>query len=377
MSVTGRPDGTAPGASDVAADLREAGFVRLVAGASGDALAALGTLAAALDAAGTPFQAAVSALPAGADRATDADLTLALGRPAAAADAALGPGGVASHAAYDVARDVAPSGSEPDPTLALAGAVAAGTVPAALAEAAERAGLERRPGVAGPTDDPVDAVTHSTLLHAPVSGDRGAVADLLAGVDTDAMDDDARRRVASLVAAAVAGDADATARGAETVERFFRPYAGGPFGTVGGYADVLDALARTRPGLGVALVLGAGDRESALAAWRDHGRRIHRAVREATTGRYDGLLAVSHDDAPVGSVARLVRDFRSPEPAVLAVTDGEAAAVRTADTALDIGATMDAAADAAGSAGGGTPVRGRAVFDADPAEFVVGFREAL
>jgi len=377
MSATGRPDGTAPGTSDVAAALSEAGFVRLVAGASGDALAALGSLAGALNAAGTPFQATVSALPAGVDRATDADLTLALGRPAAAADAALGPGGVTSRVAYDVAQEAGPAGFQPDPALALAGAVAAGTVPTDLAEAAEQAGLERRPGVAGPTDDPVDAVAHSALLHAPVSGDRDAAADLLAGVDTDAMDDDACRRVASLVAAAVAGDSDATARGAETVEQFLRPYAGGPFGTVGGYADVLDALARTRPGLGVALVLGAGDRESALAAWRDHGMRTHRAVREATTGRYDGLLAVSHDSAPVGTVARLVRDFRSPEPAVLAVTDGEAAAVRTADAALDLGATMDTAADAAGGTGGGTPVRGRAVFDADPTEFVVAFREAL
>jgi hypothetical protein len=376
MSATGRPDGTAPGASDAAADLREAGFVRLVAGASGDALAALGTLAGALDAAGTPFQATVSALPAGADRATDADLTLALGRPVAAADTALGSGSVASHAAYDAARAVAPSGSEPDPTLALAGAVAAGTVPADLAEAAELAGLERRPGVAGPDGDPVDAVAHSTLLHAPVSGDREAVADLLAGVDADAMDDDARRRVASLVAATVASDGDSTPRGAEAVERFLRPYAGGPFGTVAGYADVLDALARTRPGLGVGVALGAADREAALEAWRDHGRRTHRAVREATTGRYDGLLAVSHDDAPVGTVARLVRDFRSPEPAVLAVADGEAAAVRTADAELDIGATMDAAADAVGGTGAGTPSRGRAMFDADPTEFVVAFREA-
>ncbi len=376
MSATGRPDGTAPGAGDVAADLREAGFVRLVAGASGDALAALGTLAATLDAAGTPFQATIAALPAGVDRATDADLTLALGRPAAAADAALGPGGVTSRVAYDVAREVGPAGFQPDPALALAGAVAAGSVPADLAEAGERAGLERRPGIAGPTGDPVDAVAHSTLLHAPVSGDRERTADLLAGVEAGATEDDTRRRVASLVAAAVAGDANATARGAEAVERVLRPYAGGPFATVGGYADVLDALARTRPGLGVAVVLGAGDREAALAAWRDHGRRAHRVVREATTGRYDGLLAVSHGDAPVGTVARLVRDFRSPEPVVLAVTDGEAAAVRTADADLDLGATMDAAADAAGT-GGGTPVRGRAVFDADPTEFVVAFREAL
>jgi hypothetical protein len=376
MSTTGHPEGPASATSDVAAALGEAGFVRLVAAADGDALAALGVLADALEAAGTPFQVTVAALPAGADRATDADLTLSLGRPAAVADASLGIDGVASRAAYDVATAVGPPGFEPDPALALAGVVAAGAVPGEHVDT-DRAGIARRPGVAGPTDDPAEAVAHSTLLYAPVSGDPEAAADLLADVDTASTDEGARRRVASLVALAVAGDEAATPRGTAAVERFLRPYTGGPFGTVGGYADVLDALARTRPGVGVGLALGAEDHAVALEAWRAHGRRTHRAVQAATTGRYDGLYAVRCDGAaPVGTVARLVRDFRSPEPVVLAVADGEAAALRTADAALDIGATMAAAADAVGGTGDGTRTRSRARFDAESSEFVVAFREA-
>jgi len=380
MSATGRPDGTATARSDVVAAIREAEFVRLVAGADGDSLAALGVLAAALDDAGPPFQATVSPVPAVADRATDADLTLALGRPSETADATLGVTDVASHAAFDVAREVGPGGFDPDPVLALAGAVAAdtGTLPAPLVDTAKRSGLERRPGLAGPTDDPTDALAHATLLHAPASGDRDAAADLLAGVDLEPdTDEETRRRVASLVALSVAGDPDATPRASEAVERFLRPYAGGPFGTVGGYADVLDALARTRPGLGVGLVLGAETTGPALDAWRDHGRRTHAAIRAGSTGRYDGLFAVKCDgDVPVGTVARLVRDFRSPEPVVLVVADGEAVAVRTADAAVDIGVTVATAAETVGGVGDGTPVRGRAQFDADSSEFVVAFREA-
>jgi hypothetical protein len=374
MSTTGRPDGTAPGASELAASLRQAEFVRLVAAGDGDALAALGVLAGALDEADTPFQATVSPLPAGADRATDADHTVALGRPLEDADLTVGVDGTASRETYDIAAAI----GSPDPALALAGIVAAGELPDGRPlEDANAAGLDRRPGLAGPTPDPVDAVAHSTLVHAPVSGALGRAADLLADVPTDEMDEDAHRRVASLVALAVGGDESGTARGAEAVERFLRPHAGGPFETAGGYADVLDALARTRPGLGVALALGTGDRDAALDAWRDHGERAHAAVREATTGRYDGLFVARCDgQVPVGTVARLLRDFRSPEPVVLVVADGEAAAVRTDGADTSPGETMREAVAAVGGTGGGSETRARARFDVEDTEFVVAFREA-
>jgi hypothetical protein len=372
MSTAGRPDAASPDPSAIAARLRDAEFVRLVAGATGDALAALGLLAGALEDGDTPYQATVAALPEDASRTTDADLTVTLGRPLAAADIGLTPDGAVSQTAYDVAVDLGSA----DAALALAGTVAAGEPPAGrpLSDA-EATGLGRRPGIAAPTTDVVDGLAHSTLVHGPFSGNVESAGELVADVALDEADEEAHRRVASLVALAVAGDEDATPRAAEAVERFLRPHVGAPFETVGGYADVLDALARTRPGLGVALAVGSTDRDAALSAWRDHGTRAHEAVRSATTGRYDGLfVARCSGDVPVGTVARLVRDFRSPEPVVLVVADGEAAAVGPAEA--NVGATVRGAAAAVDGTGDGTPTRGRARFDADDTEFVVALREA-
>ncbi|MFC7135023.1 MULTISPECIES: hypothetical protein [Salinibaculum] len=373
MSTAGRPETDAPAASDVATRLREADFVRLVAAADGDALAAVGLVARALDSDATPYQATVAPVPDDAVRETDADLTVALGRPLPTADLTLGTDTSASRVGYDVAAQF----GDPDPVLALAGVAAGGGVPSGRPlEDAEATGLGRRPGVAVPTTDLVDGLAHSTLAHGPFSGDEESAAALVDDLDLpDDPDDATHRRVASLVALAIAGDADATPRGAEAVERFLRPYAGAPFETVGGYADVLDAVARTDPGLGVALAVGSVDRDAALAAWRDHGERAHAAVDGATTGRYDGLfVARCEGDAPVGTVARLVRDFRSPEPVVLVVADGEAAAL--ADDGTNAGAVVAEAARAVGGDGDGTDDWGRARFDGDDAEFVLAFREA-
>ena len=372
MSTAGRPDGDGPAASDAAAQLRDAEFVRLVAAADGDALAALGLLAGALDGADTPYQATVAAVPDTADRATEADLTVALGRPLASADLTVGIADSPTRVAYDIATEF----DAPDPLLALAGIVAGGAVPSGTPlEDAEATGLGRRPGVAVPTTDLVDGLAHSTLVHGPFSGDTDAAGDVLADVSLADPDEDTHRRVASLVALAVAGDDESTARGADAVERVLRPYVGTPFETVGGYADVLDAVARTQPGLGVALVVGSVDRDAALSAWRDHGDRAHEAIHTATTGRYDGLFVARCDgDVPVGTVARLVGDFRSPEPVTLVVADGDAAAVATDDT--DVGELLREAATAVGGAGDGTETRGRARFDGDDAEFVLAFREA-
>jgi hypothetical protein len=226
-----------------------------------------------------------------------------------------------------------------------------------------------------PTTDRVDGLAHSTLVTGPFSGTVESAGALLADVDGDPTDEKTRREVASLVAVTVAGDPEGTDRGAEAVERVLRPYVGGPFETIGGYADVLDAVARERPGLAVALAVGGTDREMALQTWRDHGRQAHTALQDAKTGRYDGLFVVRCDGpAPVGTVARLVRDFRSPEPVVLVVGDGEATAVGPAEKA--VGETTRTTALAVDGEGGGTPTRGRARFDAEDTEFVLAFREA-
>jgi hypothetical protein len=372
MSTAGRPDANAPTASDIAARLDDAEFVRFVAAADGDAVAAMGLFARTLDARDTPYQATVAPLPERADRATDADLTISIGRTASTADLTLGVETVASATAFEAASEI----GSPDPLLALAGIVVAGDVPSGTPlEAAQAIGLERRPGVAIPTTDLVDGLAHSTLVAAPFSGSDESTAELLADIDADHRDEATQRRIASLVALAVAGDENGTERGTHAVERVLRPYVGGPFETIGGYADVLDAVARERPGLAVALAVGSLDTETALDNWRTHGARAHAALSTAKTGRYDGLFVVRCDEpAPVGTVARLARDFRSPEPVVLVVADGEAAAVGPADAA--VGESVQSAAQAVDGDGAGTPTRGRAHFDADETEFVLAFREA-
>ncbi|PSP29180.1 hypothetical protein BRC65_00745 [Halobacteriales archaeon QH_2_65_14] len=380
MSATGRPGADAPDASDVATRLRDAGFVRLVAGASGDAVAAAGLLASALGSLDVPYQSSVVPLPEPADRATDDDVTVALGRPSADADLTVGTGSTpASRTAFDVASRLA----VPDAELALAGTCAAGVHPGEelLAAGSER-GIERRPGVGIPTSNPVAGLAHSTLVHAAFSGSVEDAADAIGRLDVpDALADDDWRRVASLVAFTVTEEG--TPRGATRVEGFLRPLAspGSRFETVEGYGDVLDAVAHERPGLAVPLALGALERETALDAWRRHASRAHEAVRAASAGRYDGLfVARCGADAPLGTVARLVRDYRSPEPLVLVVTDGAACVAATDDSPAashHVGSMVAEAATSVGGDGTGTATRARARFDVEPTEFVVALREVL
>jgi hypothetical protein len=366
MSTAGTPQSDAPAASDIAARLREAGFVRLVAAGTGDGVAAAGLLAGALDRGSVPYQTSVVALPERTERATSADLTVALGRPSAGADLTLGTDGdPASRTAFAVARELDPATRVG--VLALAGVLAAGSDPDEELLAATD--LERRPGVAVPVADAVEGVAHSTLVHAPFSGSVSETREQLAHLDD-------RRAVASAVALAVAGDEAGVPRGGTAVERLLRPHVGGPFETVGGYADVLDALARERPGHAVAAALGAD--LSVLPVWRDHAERAHAAVREARTGRYDGLFVARCDGSPpAGTVARLVRDYRSPEPVVLVVADGEAVMLAVPDAGVDVGTAVETAARAVGGSGAGTRTRGRARFDCESSAFVLEAREAV
>ncbi|PSP39787.1 hypothetical protein BRC66_04555 [Halobacteriales archaeon QH_2_66_30] len=386
MSTTGRSEADAPAASDVASRLESAAFVRLLAARTAGGVAAVGLLAGALDDCGVPYQTSVVGFPAAAANGTDADVTLALGRPAETGQTAIGAGGdPAATAAYDVAAEL----GSPDPVLALAGTIGSGRQPGSdlLGDVTER-GVERRPGIAAPAVDPADALAYSTLVHAPFSGNREAAAETLGGLEVpEPLDADARKQVASAVALAVAGDRSATERGTHAVERFLHPLAGGPFGTVGGFGDVLAATARERPGLATMLALGGGDTETALSVWRDHGTRAHEAVREAATGRYDGLSvarATATDGAvPVCTVARLLRAYRSPEPVVLVVADGVAEARAASvgstlpDDAAGIGRAMATAAAQVGGNGAGTATRGRATYDCSPTEFVAAFREVV
>jgi len=389
--VTDTTSGSKTPPPALASALTNAPFVRLIASDDGDALAAAGVLARALRELSVPFQVRVASDPtpaADGDSADSADLVVAVGvdRGPHAIVAASAP---ASTTAFDTAREL---GVEPDPVTTLAGVVAAGAVPAtdaqdALEAAVDAALVSRRPGVAVPTTDLAGDLAASTLIRCPYSGDpeaaRAAVETLSA---SDVEDEDAQRRLASVVAVDSAAAPDASERSATAVERALRPYAidadHGPFETVGGYADVLDALARETPGAGVALVLTstptAALLEAATETWRTHGTAAHRALNAATTARYDGCFVarVDADPSVLPTVARLARDFVSPEPTAVALDESSG---RIAVSATDAGAVGDAcrtAAAAVDGTGWGTPSRGGLVAD-DPSTGLEALRGAL
>jgi hypothetical protein len=369
-----RPSANDPDPAAIAASLREARFVRVVSAASGDAVAASGLVARACRDAGVPFQVRVREDPD--PTPTDDELVVSVGT--GGGDVALVGPDPASTTAYAVAGTL---GEERNPVLGMAGVVAAGEAPGgdvlADGEAAEL--VERRPGVGVPTADLADGLAHSIRLRAPYSGDVEAARAALADLDLPAeLDESDHRRVASVVAldaAATGGVPSAT----DAVGAVLRPYAtpGGPFATVGGYAEVLDAVARSEPGTGVALALGHDARSAALDAWRAHARAVHGYLDGATTGRYDGLFVARVDGGTPGELATaagLVRAYRSPEPVALVVTEGVAAAV---GDGADLAAACDAAASSLGGRGAGTVRRGTARYDDEVQSFITAFREAL
>ena len=388
MTETTTADAPAP--ESLAGVLADAPFVRLVATDDGDALAATGLLARALRERGVPCQARVSRDPV--PDSTGDDVAVTVGS-AAGTHAVPGVGRPASTTAFAVADEL---GAKPDPVVALAGVVAAGSVPGtdgsgdALA-AAEQAGLiERRPGVAVPTADLAAGLAASTLIRTPYSGDLEETRATLASLDLPAeLDVDAQRRLASLVSVDVVAVPDASARSASAVERALRPYAvtsDRPGETVGGLADVLDVLSREAPGTGVALAIASDPGEApwsaAVDTWREHGLVAHRALDDATTGRYDGCVVARIDAAPsvLPTVARLVRDFRSPEPVVIALAEESGHLAAAATEPCGLGDACRSVAVEVGGDGWGSPTRGGIDLESsttNPTGALAALREAL
>ncbi|TQQ83331.1 exonuclease RecJ [Halonotius terrestris] len=404
-------------ASRVASAVAAAPFVRIFGHADGDALAACGLLAVALRDREIPFRVHVSADPAGdavavetaeddssEAGATDADAesrTVVVSRgqrgPADLAVPARGDRQPASVAAAAISREL---GVDPDPVLALAGVIAAGETPGGagsddLLAAAQAADLvERRPGVAVPTADLAADLAHSTRFDAPFSGDGDAARDLLAdlGIPTDSdaeIDEEMRTAIASAVAVEAATADSAAPQAAESVGDALRPYATptAPFATLGGYADVLSALACEAPGAAVSLAFGApGAVSEAVDVWRDHAAAAHAALDSPTTGRYEGVyvLRVETDRPSVlPMVARLARVFRSPEPVALVVTDEPVDGRRRAALAATeprglADATATVARELAADAGG-TPTQATLDVAGSVAdgELIAAVREAL
>lgn len=388
-------DAPTPSPEELAARLADAPFVRVVVAPTGSALAASGIIARALRERGVPFQ--VRVRRASAYAVTDDALTLRVGSTGPADLTLAGPER-ASAVAFEVARTL---GTDPDPQLALAG-LAAGEADPAASTLVDAAGLERSPGVGIPVADLADGLGHTTLLHAPVSGGADAAGATLAewGLPAE-LDTDAWRRIASLVAVETTTTTGATPRAAEAIARALNPLRLGesaPFATVEGYGDVLSAVARERPGTGVALALGHDTRTAALEAWRTHARHAHAALRGAETARYGGVFVVrvhasdetggagdteGEDDVAaerrrtagrLRTVARLARDFRSPEPTVLVVSDGVAAAA-THDDDVDVTGALTAALET--GAADGTAREADAQFEIATETFETAAREVL
>ena len=348
MSTT-RPDAQAdPDA--LAERLASATLVKLVPRVDGDAIAAAGTVARALQQADVPFQ--ISPARTRTDRrnrietATDA-VVVAVGALDGADATISADGTTVSETAASVAGSI---GEIDEPELPLAGIIAGGGTPGAVPTLLERAkarGLERQPGIATPVADLADGLAHSTLVHTPVSGDRQRARELLdtIGITADAPEESALRTVASL--AAIDGtDTDSPKRAAETIGRFVSPYVTpeGPFETLGGYADVIDAAARHAPGTAVALAIGGNVREPALSAWREHAVAVHDGLRNASTGRYDGFVVLRVDDGPPAAIARRYRDIATAEPVVVGIGPSSIGVATTekAATAGPLAAVSDA-----------------------------------
>jgi hypothetical protein len=171
---------TDPAPTDVAGDLREAPFVRLVATQTGDSLAAAGLIARALQAVGTPFKVETNSPSSGSvspDSGPADAICVAIGQTATDAEASI-PGSPqpACTTAYTVACELELDGKS-DPVLALAGCEAAGSIPGsdgsetALAAAEDSDQVSRQPGVAVPTRVWARDLSASTLLRMSGSGD--------------------------------------------------------------------------------------------------------------------------------------------------------------------------------------------------------------
>ncbi|AWB27798.1 hypothetical protein [Halococcoides cellulosivorans] len=354
MSTTGRST-ESPAADDLAASIDSAAFVRIVAAPTGDAVAAAGLLGRACRERAIGLQ--VSVAPRD-DRATEADLTLAVG--CRRADRAIGLDGPASPVAARVARAL---DSTPDAALAAVGPRLAG-----------EGGDDPSPGIAGPTGDPVDDLAHSTLLRGPWSGDPGAVetrcADL--AIDPATADADAICRLAGAAAIEAVDDRPPAAGAAVTAA--IGTTDAGPFASIGGLADVLDVLAQERPGGATTLALG-GRVPDAIEEWREHATRAHRALDDATTGRYDGLSVRRLDaSAPVGTVARLAVRYETREPLVLVIAD-DRVAIASRSAEIDAGRCLGRASDSTDVIGNGTRAIGLTDADADAADLIASVRE--
>lgn len=361
MSTTDPPEReSTPADTPHVSTIDEAAYCVLFARPDTDALVAASLVAAARHAYGKHFQVSVVRTPQElADRLHATDDT--------ATSIAIGPESTdipsvsrrpLSRWGYEVASKM---GAEPDPLLTLAGLAATDMDPGEDAQdILEDTDLEPAPGVAVPTSDIVDGLTHMTLVHAAFSGNLDQTSEALA----DLGEDPSSTTVASFLGLSIAGSDSVPDRAATAIERAIRPYrTSHRFQTLGGYADVLSALAREAPGLAIALAFDRGDADRALSIWRERAVEVHAAVRDADCVQKKDIT-VARVDGPLEPTASLLRDFKASKSTVVAVS-GENVAI--AGTAPTVGDSFEMAVSEVGGSGFGRGLEGYA--NVPPSEF--------
>ena len=343
MADAHAPPDAAPDTLGVTANaIESAQFVHIRTAPTGDAIAAACVLVSGLEQRSIPYHVRIvrgyeeieTDPNLGRDTPDDDDdLTVSIGRPQSDTQHVLPPAGSDRSASVASATLLRELGIEPDPVRALAGVVAAGDLPGEngsgpLVDAALQQGrVIQRPGIGRATHDLADGIAHSTLFHADFSGDPTAVSAILASLDLPAEVDDAGwTRLASRVAieATSGAHADVTS---PALDRVLRPHEtpNGPLATIEGLGDVLETVSSAQPGVALAYALSPEHealRTTALDCWRSESQAAHTAIRSAHTSRYDGLVVVrAMVDRPsvLSTVARIIAETRSPEPAVLAI----------------------------------------------------------
>lgn len=329
MATTGRSAETTPAPERAATLCRESEFVHLVGSPDGDSLAAIGVLGRALDTLSVPYQASIARTPAdAATRLVDGGESISIGLPETG-DTRFVEGSLAV-GAYETARIL---DTDPDPILAIAGAIAGGFSPTGPAlEAAEEAGVQERPGLGLPTADLTTGLAYSGWLHAEFSGDEQQAGAFLADIGLPAeMDDDAHTRLASTIALEITGavgDERPAAGLADVVAPLSSP---GPFETVEGHADVLDAVAMNAAGIGLAFVLGHTNSDAAVEEWKTARERLHRTVHHVELEDWNEFQVGTAETQDPRAAARLVRDFRADGPVVIVGQDAVALAIGDRD----------------------------------------------
>lgn len=322
--------------ADRAERLHTADRVRVVSRADGDGLAAAAIYGRALASRNVPRHLSLSPRREGAAPHLEAPgVTVAPGF-----DAHGTPEESAALTAYETALEF---GADPDPLLAIAGAVAADVRPHGPAlEAARERGAEPRPGLGVPTAELPTGLAYSTRIHAPFSGDPAAAAAFLEDLTVSELGDDEAHRELAAAVALEATDGAPGERAVPALERFLAPTrAPGEFETIEGYADVLDAAARFDPGAGLAALLGTVDRDRLLEVWEAYGAKLHEAI-GALPESAESTVTATVEAIPPVEVARLGHAFRVPADH-LAVAGQETVALAAAET--DARTVLRSAAD--------------------------------